>query len=126
MAPLETIVGQVFSRTLDTLLKPTTPVNNSQAQEVAEKVTAAVKPVLENATNSEPFYRSRIYIGLIVAGLGAIAQHFGVSVSGSDIELITASIPELMQAIGSLAEVLGLLYAAYGRIVGSSKAPLGK
>jgi len=120
------IVGQVFSRTLDTLLKPSTPVNNSQAEQVAHQVTEAVKPVIENATNSEPFWRSRIYIGLIVAGLGAIAQHFGVAVSGSDIELITASIPELVQAVGSLAEIVGLLYAAYGRIVGASKAPLGK
>ena len=126
MAILEMIVGQVFSRTLDTLLKPSTPVANVEAQEVAEKVTQAVKPVIENAVNSEPWYRSRIYLGLIVAGVGAAAQHFGVSVSGSDIQLITNSIPELMQAVGSLAELVGLLYAAYGRIVGASKAPLGR
>lgn len=126
MAILEMIVGQVFTRTLDTLLKPSTPVNNSQAEHVAKQVTEAVKPVIENATNSEPWYRSRIYVGLIVAGIGAIAQHFGVNVSGADIQLVTSSIPELVQLVGSLAEVVGLLYAAYGRIVGASKAPLGK
>lgn len=125
MALLDTLLGKVFDRTLDTLLKPSTPVSNASATEVAEKVTAAVQPVIENATNSEPFWKSRIYIGLFVAGVGAIAQHFGVQVSGADIQLISTSIPELVQLIGSLAEVVGILYATYGRIVGSRKPPLG-
>lgn len=125
MAILEMVVGQVFSRTLDTLLKPSVPVSNAQAEQVAEQVTEAVKPVIENAVNAEPWYRSRIYIGLIVAGIGAIAQHFGVQISGADIQLISNSLPEIMQLIGSLAEVVGLLYATYGRVVGASKPPLG-
>lgn len=125
MAILEMVVGQVFSRTLDTLLKPSVPVSNEQAEQVAEQVTEAVKPVIENAVNAEPWYRSRIYIGLIVAGIGAIAQHFGVQISGADIQLISNSLPEIMQLIGSLAEVVGLLYATYGRVVGASKPPLG-
>jgi hypothetical protein len=126
MALLDTLAGSVFERTLETLLKPSTPVSNHQAEQVADKVTQAVKPVIENATNSEPWYRSRIYIGLIVAGLGAVAQHFGVQVSGSDLQLVANSVPELVQLVGSLAEVLGLIYAAYGRSVGSRKAALGK
>ena len=126
MALLEMIVGTVFKRALDTLEKPSTPVANSEAREVAEKVTKAVAPVIENATNSEPWFRSRIYLGLILAGMGAIAQHFGVQISGADLQLISNSVPELVQLVGSLAEVAGLLYAAYGRIVGASRAPLGK
>lgn len=125
MALLDTLLGRVFDRTLDTLLKPSTPVANSEATEVAEKVTNAVQPIIENAVNAEPWYRSRIYLGLLVAGVGAVAQHFGVQVSGSDIQLISNSIPELVQLVGSLAEVVGLLYATYGRIVGSRKPPLG-
>ncbi len=126
----EALGGMIFNRVLDTLLKPDVPVENSKAEKVAAEITreirAEIKPVVENATNAEPWYRSRIYIGLIAAGLGAIAQQFGVQVSGEDIQLVTNSIPEIVQAIGTLAEIGGLLYAAYGRWVGSRKAPLGK
>ncbi|WP_172125303.1 hypothetical protein [Devosia sp. 919] len=102
------------------------PVSDAAAPHVAREITEAVKPVLVNATNSEPWYRSRIYIGLIAAGVGAVAQHFGVQISGADVQLVTNSIPELVQLGGSIFEVLGLLYAAYGRVVGASKPALGK
>jgi hypothetical protein len=121
------MIGEtIFRRTLDTLLKPGVPVDNSNANAVAYEVEKAIKPVVVNAMNSEPWYRSRIYLGLIAAGLGAIAQHFGIQVSGQDIQLVTNSIPELLQAGGTIAEIAGLLYAAYGRWVGSRKKPLGK
>lgn len=119
------LLDKVFNRTLETLQKPSTPVDNDNAEKVAEKVTAAVKPIVQNATNGEPWFRSRIYLGLIAAGAGAVAQHFGIQVSGSDLQLISNSVPELIQLGGSVVEVLGLLYAAYGRIVGASKPPLG-
>lgn len=122
----ETIGNMIFNRTLDTLLDPNVPVKNSEAPLVAKRVEQAIKPVVVNATNSEPWYRSRIYIGLIAAGLGAIAQHFGVQISGSDIQLVTNSIPEVVQAVGTIAEAIGLLYALYGRAVGSFKKPLGQ
>lgn len=123
---VEALVEGVFRRTLDTLTKPSVPVADAVAPQVAREIAEAVKPVLANATNSEPWYRSRIYIGLIAAGLGAIAQHFGVQISGADVQLVTDSIPELVQLGGSAAEILGLLYAAYGRWVGASKPALGK
>jgi hypothetical protein len=121
----DVLMGKVFDRTLETVLKPSVPVPDSAAPQVAHEVTSAVKPIIENATNSEPWYKSRIYIGLIVAGVGAIAQHFGVQVSGSDLKLITDSVPELIQLVGSAAELIGILYATYGRIVGASKPPIG-
>lgn len=119
------LLDKIFQRTVETLTKPSVPVDDSVAPEVAKKVTQAIKPVVENATNSEPWWKSRIYLGLITAGLGAVAQHFGVQVSGSDLQLITNSIPELIQLGGSVLELIGLLYAAYGRIVGASKPPIG-
>jgi hypothetical protein len=123
---VEALTAGIFRTALDTLTKPSVPVANSAAPQVAREVTDAVKPLIENATNSEPWYRSRVYIGLIAAGLGAIAQHFGVQISGADVQLVTDSIPELMQLGGSIFEVLGLLYATYGRVVGASKPALGK
>lgn len=121
----EAIGSMIFNRTLDTLLKPEVPVPNAQAEKVAAQVARELTPVVTNATNAEPWYRSRIYIGLIAAGVGAIAQHFGVQVSGADIQLVTNSIPEVIQSLGTIAEAAGLLYALYGRIVGAFKKPLG-
>lgn len=122
----EAIGTMIFNRTLDTLLKKDTPVDDNQAEKVAAQVTRDLKPIVVNAANAEPWYQSRIYIGLIAAGIGAIAQHYGVQVSGSDIQLITDSVPEVVQAVGTLAEAWGLLYALYGRIVGAFKKPLGQ
>lgn len=121
----DVLLDRIFQRTVETLVKPSVPVDDRVAPEVAERVTEAIKPVVTNAVNAEPWYKSRIYLGLITAGIGAVAQHFGVQVSGSDLQLITNSIPELVQLGGSLLEILGLLYAAYGRIVGASKPPVG-
>lgn len=122
---VDSLIGAVFDKALDTLRKPSVPVSNAEAPQVAREVTAAIEPVITNAVNAEPWYKSRIYLGLIVAGIGAVAQHFGVQVSGSDLQLVTNSVPELIQLVGSLGEIVGLLYAAYGRIVGSRKPPLG-
>lgn len=121
----KTLMDAIFNRTLETLLRPSVPVSNSSAKEVAREVTQQIAPVIVNATNAEPWYRSRIYLGLIAAGLGAVASHFGVQISGADIQLITNSIPELLQLGGEIVEIGGLLYAAYGRAVGSRKKPLG-
>src|SRR5687767_2393843 len=92
----DAIGSMIFKRTLDTLLKPDTPVANGNAEKVAAQVTRDLAPVVTNATNSEPWYQSRIYIGLIAAGLGAVAQHFGVQISGADIQLLTNSVPEIV------------------------------
>lgn len=119
------IFNTILNRTIDVLLRNDVPIKNDNAILVAEKVTKEIAPVVINSQNAEPWYRSRIYLGLIAAGVGAIAQHFGINVSGSDIQLFTNSIPELIQAGGSIAEILGLLYAAYGRIMGSRLKPLG-
>lgn len=122
---LDFITGQIFKQTLETLKRPSVPVANADAPVVAAEVVETVKPVIENAVNAEPWWRSRIYLGLIAAGVGAVAQHFGVQISGADLRLITDSVPELVQLFGSLLEIVGLLYAAYGRIVGASKPALG-
>lgn len=122
----QVLAETIFSRTVDVITRPDIPVQNTYAERVASEITKEVAPVIENATNSEPWFRSRIYIGLFAAGLGAVAQHFGVQISGADIQLVTNSVPEIIQAGGTIAEAVGLLYALYGRVVGASKKPLGK
>lgn len=112
------LIGKIFEKTVDTLLKPSTPVAPSNATEVAREVTDAVKPIVENAVNAEPWYKSRIYIGLIVAGVGIVGSKFGINIPGSEVDTIVTIVLQAM-------EVFGLVFAAYGRLVGASKPPLG-
>lgn len=121
------MIGEtIFRKTLEAVQKPSVPVAPGDEQRVAYEVEKAIKPIVVNATNSEPWFRSRIYIGLITAGVGAIAQHFGVQISGADIQLVTNSVPEVVQAVGTVMEAIGLLVALYGRIRGASLKPLGQ
>jgi hypothetical protein len=120
----DSITDQIRDRIIGVLRKDTTPVNNNVVNEVADEVTNEIAPVVINASNAEAWFQSRIYIGLLTAGIGAVAQHFGVQISGSDIQVITNNIPELVQLVGSIMEVGGILLATIGRIKGSSWKPL--
>lgn len=114
----QTIATVIFREVLDRIMKADVPVNNSQAREVAQKVTDAVAPVVVNASNAEPWYRSRIYWGLIVAGVGMVGSATGAYViPGEEIDSIVTLILEGM-------EWAGLAYATYGRLVGAKKKPL--
>lgn len=112
------LLGKIFDKTMETLLKPSTPVSEASAPEVAYKVTEAVKPIVENATNSEPWYKSRIYLGLLISGVGIFGSRFGINIPGSEIDSIVTIVLQVM-------EVGGLLFATYGRLVGTSKPPIG-
>lgn len=112
------LLDRIFQRTVETLTKPSVPVDDSVAPEVAKKVTQAIKPVVENATNSEPWYKSRIYIGLIISGIGVVGSRFGINIPGTEIDGIVTIVLQVM-------EVAGLIFATYGRLVGASKPPLG-
>lgn len=118
------ITSMIRDRIIGVLEKSSTPVKNDVVEQVATKVANEVAPVAINANNAEAWFQSRIYIGLLTAGLGAVAQHFGVQVSGPDIQVITNSIPEIVQSVGTLMEVSGLLLATIGRIKGASWKPL--
>lgn len=113
-----TIFDSIFNRTKDVLTQDSVPVSNTVAPEVARQVAKAIAPVVENATNQEPWYRSRIYLGLITAAVGLIASKIGVTITQSDVSLV-------LENGGTIVEALGGLYALYGRIVGAMKKPLG-
>jgi len=118
------ITSQIRDRIIGVLKESSTPVKDNVVEQVATKVANEVAPVAINANNAEKWYQSRIYLGLIAAGLGAVAQHFGIQISGSDIQLITNNVPELIQLVGSLMEVGGILFATFGRVKGATLKPL--
>lgn len=87
-------------------------------QTVTAAVTKEVAPVITNATNSEPWYQSRVIIGSAVMMLCTVAKLAGHEVSFVDQGSITDWILLGGQLVGS-----GL--ALYGRIFGASLKPLG-
>lgn len=113
----DAIGSMIFRRTLDTLLKPDTPVTDANAEKVAAQVTRDLKPVVVNATNSEPLYQSRVAIGSIGAVLGALADLAAMYASGEW---------DMQRVITDLVVVAGAGFALYGRVRGANLKPLGQ
>jgi muramidase (phage lysozyme) len=118
-AVLPTIIKEVVTRVAK---DPTVPLDAPQptvaAQEVATQVIERVQqiPEVQHATNTEPWYQSRVMIGAWVSMIAGVAGALGFVLSPDDIELIVGAIV----AIGS---VVGGLTTLYGRW--KAKRPLG-
>lgn len=124
------LVSDIITKTIrDTIVgvlrKDSTPVSNIVVEQVATKVTNEVAPIAINAANAEPWYKSRIYWGLIVAGVGAIGSRYGLLFGVNDIQMLSDLVPKLIVNVSEILQVIGTLYAAYGRIMGSKLKPIG-
>jgi chemotaxis response regulator CheB len=119
MALVESIFTTVFDKVLTRILKDDVPVSTSEAEKVASAVTKEIAPVVVNATNSEPWYQSRILIGLLVAVGGYIGSKAGMVID-------EGTIRDGLNILATIFEAGGLAYAWYGRVVGSRKKPLGQ
>lgn len=109
MAIAEIIFTQVFNKVLERILKPDVPVSNADANRVASAVTKELAPVILNQTNSEPLHKSRIMRGLLLAAVGVVGGFLGLNITEGDLE-------QGIHAVTALIEVIGILYAVYGRI----------
>lgn len=118
MAIAEVIFTTVFKTVLDKLLDPSTPVENANAEKVASAVTKEIAPIVVNASNAEPWYQSRVFIGLLTAGLGYVGSKIGLVIGETETH-------DLINIVAAIVEAAGLLYAWYGRVVGAKKKPLG-
>jgi hypothetical protein len=113
---MDAIGVAIFNRAIDAISKPSVPVSNADAATVAREVTAAVKPIVTNATNSEPLYQSRVFLGSLAA----------VLVSAGDLlAMFAAGDFDAGRAAPSIATLLGAGFALYGRLCGGLK-PLGQ
>lgn len=90
----------------------------ADVQSVTNEVMTEVAPRIQNATNQEKPWQSRIYIGLGTLVLGFIGNKLGWQFADGDVQLFIDLGTQAMQ-------IWGTAYAAYGRIVGGSKKPLG-
>lgn len=121
VVPNKPMFDTIFDKVKEVLEKPNVPVDNDVAGKVAGQITEKLGPIMENATNQEPWYKSRIYRGLIVTAIGFIVNILGAQ----DIDV--GPIAERMfDLVGPAMELVGMLYAAYGRFIGNKKAAPGK
>ncbi len=100
---------------------PGLPITPSQGPAVAKAVLdkLAADPTVVNATNSEPWYQSRVAWGSIVA----IAAPLAGLLLKQTIDANTQSqIGTVLTAAGG---AVGGAYALYYRLFGKGKAPLG-
>jgi len=109
----------IFDIVRSTVAQPSVPVVSGAENAVANAVAKEIAPVIVNATNSEPWYQSRILRGIAISAIGYAAGKLGYAVSNEDAQTVIEIITQIVQGAG-------LLYATYGRIVGASKKPLGQ
>lgn len=97
---------------------------NAIAKEITPKIEKHVNKeataVLTNYTNNEPWYQSRVIIGLIVSLVFKLAGILwpSLGLSGVDEEEVTQKILLVVSALGDL-------YAFYGRTLASRSKPIG-
>ncbi len=115
MADISTVVQQkVSSAVVSTIAKPEVDANMTAASEIVEAVVNNILPTILNATNSEPWYQSRILWGQFVVILGIVLGLFGVTIS--------AGVQTLIVTLG--VSLVGAGITIYGRIR-AAKKPIG-
>lgn len=77
-----------------------------------------ISPVVVNATNQEPWYKSRVVIGTLISLLSVGARYAGIQFDYIDQETMTDLVLQLVP-------VLGGFYALYGRLKTGLK-PIGE
>ena len=78
-------------------------------------IVQAIAPIVANASNAEPWYRSRVLVGSISASISS-----GLGIYG----LITAGVTDGELYAPLVATLLGSGFAIYGRMIAAK--PLGQ
>lgn len=109
-----------LEKTVDNVLsRHDVPVPQEEVAQVTDKVINAIakQPVVQHLTNNEPWYKSRVTLGAMMAALsgilGLLGHSFPAEVQGQIIDFVIAALP-----------LVGGLFALYGRWV--AKKPLGE
>lgn len=112
------ITGLVATAVNDVARDPGNPLTTSLAPAVTAAVAAEVAPVLINATNSEPWYQSRVTWGVILAAAGTLAKPFI-----GDLPIDESQTADIVAALATLGQVVGFVLTLYGRW--KAKKPIG-
>lgn len=111
------IAGKVIDNVVDRLVAhKSIPVTRRDATKVREVVVEEVQEHIENVTNNEPWYRSRVLLG----SFGALLVQ-----SGNIVVMLTDDVPNSLEDYwGQIAVMAPILFAIYGRL--ATRKPLGR
>jgi hypothetical protein len=112
---LGTVAEKVATQLIDKLVKdPGVSITKAEAPAAVEQIAKQLQPVIENLTNNEPVWQSRVVWGsvaTILSGASAI------------IMLIANGDMNLERYVTPVMGLAGGVYALYGRLV--VKKPIG-
>jgi hypothetical protein len=113
----EKLENKIAAAVITAVGNPAVPADAAAAAPIINAVTNRIAPEIIAATNNEPWYRSRVTLGAILAAaagvLGLFGYAFPADVQGKVIELIIA-----------LGPVIGGAIALYGRW--AARKPIGE
>ena len=115
------VIGKIVDKAVDAALEKvlggsrlSKNVKEAAKKEVVREVVEKVEPVVQNANNQEPLYKSRVMVGTVGAILVA---------TGNIIVMYTDDVPnDINDYMVQLGVIIPAIYAVYGRIV--NKKPL--
>lgn len=109
------IAHAVTDAVIDAARDPRTDTTAADAGIVSAAVVKEVGPILEHATNNEPFYQSRVMIGSIGT---IVTSVFGI------IALYSAGVTDGELYAAPISGIIGASFAIYGRLLATK--PLGQ
>lgn len=103
---------------------PSISLQHQDVEATTAAVTTALAPTLDYLANREPWYRSPVTMGSLVAVGAGLAGIAGYTVTAEDQRQIVDSVVALTDLATAAAAVLGGLVALWGRW--RARRPLGR
>lgn len=117
MSSLKTaVIAAAVAGASSAAASPNIAIDRSAVQPVAQTIAARVEPIIQHATNSEPWYQSRVTLGALLALVSGVLAALGYVMPDE----LRGQVLDLLVAAGP---VIGGIVALWGRWV--AKKPLG-
>jgi drug/metabolite transporter (DMT)-like permease len=118
------LAAAVAAALTDVAADPTTAMKGRDVPIATDVVVQQIAPTIEHLANAEPWYRSRVTWGAIVAAGAGLAGIAGVALDAEDQQVITDGIMAAIQIGVAVASLAGGAIAWYGRW--KAKRPIGR
>lgn len=105
--PVEQIRNTIGAAVARSARDPKLSIDAGDITPVTEAVVQKVAPVILHATNNEPWYKSRVTWGAIIAVAGPILSALGVSADLIDPDLAVSLSTAVVSVVGGVLTIYG-------------------
>lgn len=105
--PVESLRSQIGAAVARIAVDPSIPLRAVDITPVTEAVVQKVAPAILHATNNEPWYKSRVTWGAIIAVAGPLLSVLGVSSDLIDPDLAVSISTALVSVVGGALTLYG-------------------